>query len=107
MTRRSLWAFSADCLACLRGRGTKIFHHEDTHCTGPPAGVVKGFDPADELAQILALTLAALVQRVPEFWLQTHAGSSAVTGDDIASDQPAARHGRPPAYSGRRGMRAP
>ena len=86
MTRRSLCALSVDCLARPRGPGTKIFHHEAAYRTGTSDTVVGGFDLADELAQILAFTLADFVQCVPELRLQTHAGSSAMPGDDIASD---------------------
>jgi hypothetical protein len=63
----------------------KIIHHEAAHRTGPPAAAVGSLDPADELAQILAFTLD-FVQCVPKLRLQTHAGSSAMPSDDIASD---------------------
>ncbi len=67
------------------GGRTQVLDDEDPHRAGAASFMAGGLDLPNELADVLTLALADLLQGVPEFWLKAHAGPAA-PGHDVAVD---------------------
>lgn len=65
----------------LCGCFTEVLQHMNANGAGAPTGMALGLDLPDQFSNPDALTLTNLVQCVPQFRLQPHAGSPTLRND--------------------------
>jgi len=84
---RHVRAVASGGVAGFCGSSTIVLQKKYPHGAGPPAGVARDVDGADQRVHVAILAVADLQQRLPQFGLEPHAGPPAA-GYDVAIDKP-------------------